>query len=120
MALRSGIRRTWENGFFSTREEAGGRTVSSAGKNHGNNNNNNRSVCEKTRKLRPELKYALNPRGLNSEPRTGPDEKIIPEITFSCPKFCTFGKIKIGTKLRNFHEKIASMSQENFQNPFAN
>jgi hypothetical protein len=30
MALRSGIRRTWENGFLSTREEAGGRTVSSA------------------------------------------------------------------------------------------
>jgi hypothetical protein len=49
MALRSGIRRTWENGFLSSREEAAGGPVSSARKNHGNNNNNNRSACDKTR-----------------------------------------------------------------------
>jgi len=49
MALRSGIRRTWENGFLSSRKEAAGGPVSSARKNHGNNNNNNRSACDKTR-----------------------------------------------------------------------
>jgi len=30
MALRSGIRRTWENGFLSSRKEAAGGPVSSA------------------------------------------------------------------------------------------
>jgi hypothetical protein len=50
MAVRSGIRRTWENGFLSSREEAAGAPVSSARKNHSsNNNNNNRSACDKTR-----------------------------------------------------------------------